>query len=262
MDPFFISSKLIWALIRPGNLLALTLILGGALTLIKIGWIRRIGKFLIGLTTFAVLLIAFFPVGDWAIRPLESQYTYPSDLGQVNGIIVLGGGISLPQSVQHQSMQLNSDGDRIAEMLALMAEYRDVPVIYTGGSGEITIPEKHSIGYLKRYLSRLNMPLNRITFETKARNTYQNAKYTRRLVGSVGADERWALVTSAYHMPRAKAVFDQAGWNTTPVPVDFKASFRPHFAIAFDLSENLALLDVALHEYLGILAYKITGRID
>lgn len=261
MDLFFISSKLIWAIIRPGNLLVLGMIIGCLALLFKTKLIRRFGKFILSLTAIGVIIIAFLPVGDWAIRPLESQYEYPEQLTQLDGIIVLGGGISLPQSVKQQSMQLNADGDRIAQMLALMSQFPSLPVIYTGGSGEITIPDRHAIDYLRQYLDRLDISTDRITFETRAKNTYQNAKFSHDLINP-SPGQQWGLVTSAYHMPRAASVFDHLGWNVIPLPVDFKASYRPSFAIAFDFAENLSLLDVAIHEYLGILSYRLTGRIE
>ena len=261
MDLFFISSKLIWAVIRPGNLLVLGIIIGCLALLFKTGWIRRVGKTMLVLTVITTIIIAFLPVGDWAIRPLERQYEYPENVSQLDGIIVLGGGISLPQSVNQQSMQLNADGDRIAEMLALMSQFPSLPVIYTGGSGEITIPDRHSIDYLRRYLQRLDIAVDRVTFETRARNTYQNAKFSHDLIKPT-PDQQWGLVTSAYHMPRARAVFKNLGWNVIPLPVDYKTRYRPSFTIAFDFSENLGLLDVAMREYLGLLAYHMTGRIE
>jgi uncharacterized SAM-binding protein YcdF (DUF218 family) len=56
---------------------------------------------------------------------------------------------------------------------------------------------------------------DRITLEDYSRNTVENAVYSKAIVPKPG--ERWLLVTSAYHMPRAIAVFRKAGFPVEPV---------------------------------------------
>ena len=72
--------------------------------------------------------------------------------------------------------------------------------------------------------------------------------------------ERWVLVTSAFHMPRAMASFRRAGWRgITPYPVDFRsAAFRDQ--ISWDLTEHLRELNIAVKEYLGLAAYGLLKR--
>ena len=74
-------------------------------------------------------------------------------------------------------------------------------------------------------------------------------------------DERWLLVTSAWHMPRAVGVFRQAGFPVTAYPVDFRTGGRANVLRPFaTLSEGLRRLDVAAKEWAGLVGYRLTGR--
>jgi uncharacterized SAM-binding protein YcdF (DUF218 family) len=76
-------------------------------------------------------------------------------------------------------------------------------------------------------------------------------------------DETWLLVTSAWHMPRAVGCFRQAGFPVTAYPVDFR-SVGPRFAwrIFYEVARGLRLTDIMAKEWVGLLAYRLTGRTD
>jgi uncharacterized SAM-binding protein YcdF (DUF218 family) len=96
-------------------------------------------------------------------------------------------------------------------------------------------------------------------YEAVSRNTYENAVLTARLEG-VDITQRWLLVTSAWHMPRSMGTFVKAGWNVTAYPVDFRtAPVSPWTDYA--LTTGIHHWQLALHEYLGLLSYRITGRL-
>jgi uncharacterized SAM-binding protein YcdF (DUF218 family) len=99
-----------------------------------------------------------------------------------------------------------------------------------------------------------------VTLEPRARNTAENAAYVRDLVKPRPA-ERWLLVTSAQHMPRAIGCFRAAGFAVEAYPVGW------HTARTLDpiwgrvLANGLARLDAAAYEWIGLLAYRLTGKI-
>ncbi len=99
--------------------------------------------------------------------------------------------------------------------------------------------------------------------EPRSLSTAQNAAFTRDLL-MPQPGQRWLLVTSASHMPRAVGSFRRAGFPVIPYPVGYTTSGLPddYWTIRFDASTSLVRADVALHEWLGLIAYWLTGRTD
>jgi len=95
-------------------------------------------------------------------------------------------------------------------------------------------------------------------FESRSRTTYENAVFTAALPG-VDKRRPWLLVTSAWHMPRALATFRAAGWNVTPYPVDYRTGTRTPWT-EYSLVDSLRRWGIALHEWAGLLAYRLAGR--
>ena len=101
---------------------------------------------------------------------------------------------------------------------------------------------------------------DRIIAEEQSRNTIENAVYSR-LVAQPKPGERWVLVTSAFHMPRSIAAFRAAGFAVEAYPVDWRTRGSLDAARFFgSLSEGLARTDTALHEWAGLLIYRLTGK--
>ncbi|MCP5143565.1 MAG: YdcF family protein [Gammaproteobacteria bacterium] len=86
----------------------------------------------------------------------------------------------------------------------------------------------------------------------------EGARFTREQVAP-RPGERWLLVTSAFHLPRAVASFCAAQWPIVPYPADYKTlDLTPYFSLV----ENLSLLDLAVHEWLGLLYYRMTNATE
>lgn len=73
--------------------------------------------------------------------------------------------------------------------------------------------------------------------------------------------KRCALVTSAGHMPRAMGVFRRQGIECMPAPIEYYSIYRLDFFDFLPSPRNLALSDLAIHEYLGLAWYRIWERI-
>ncbi|MBZ5503454.1 MAG: YdcF family protein [Acidobacteriia bacterium] len=111
------------------------------------------------------------------------------------------------------------------------------------------------------FLEQLGVARDRITIEAQSRNSAENATYCKRLIAPKPG-ERWLLITSAMHMSRAVGVFRQAGFPVEPYPVDYQfAGWRGLLTLPGSVLGALAATDTAAHEWLGLLAYWITGRI-
>ncbi|CAN0592083.1 unnamed protein product [Laminaria digitata] len=99
-----------------------------------------------------------------------------------------------------------------------------------------------------------------ILYEDQARNTYENALFSKKLVGDDAVLRKWVLITSAEHMPRAMGVFRQTGWNVMAYPVDYTTDGRGGLELQFRPVQGLASLNKALREWVGLLVYRVLGR--
>jgi len=106
---------------------------------------------------------------------------------------------------------------------------------------------------------QLGLSEDRVQFESKSRNTIENARLSFD-IAKPQKGESWVLVTSASHMPRAVGVFRKIGWPVIPYPVDFNTTGKIEFRISLDGLRNISSLSWALHEWAGIVAYRLMGR--
>jgi uncharacterized SAM-binding protein YcdF (DUF218 family) len=106
----------------------------------------------------------------------------------------------------------------------------------------------------------LGGPRERIELEERSRNTCENAAESV-LVAKPRPGETWLLVTSASHMPRAVACFRAAGFAIVPYPVDYRVREVGRFGgPRVSMARGLEALDLAAHEWAGLVAYRLLGR--
>lgn len=256
---FFVASKLIWAVLRPDTWIAI----GLALALLAM-LLRRRGLALgLGGTTLAfVLLTGFVPLGSIFARPLEMRYPQSPELDHVDGIVILGGAEQAWIAAAHGwRPQVNDAAERFIEGALLAREWPEARVAFTGGSGGLAALGRVSwnAAMAADLLVELGVPRERIELEDASRNTAENAALGH-LLFDPQPGETWVLVTSALHMPRAVATFTRAGWEgVVPWPVDYRST-PGNGPIVWNLAENLDQLEKTVKEYVGALAYSVTGR--
>jgi len=124
-------------------------------------------------------------------------------------------------------------------------------------------PEDKEADHIAPLFAKLGVAPERLVLENRARNTYENARYSRE-VAAPDAGESWILVTSAFHMPRAVGCFRAVGWNVIPYPVAHMTTGRDHDPppLGFNPQAGLRWLGLGLHEWLGLVAYRLAGRTD
>jgi uncharacterized SAM-binding protein YcdF (DUF218 family) len=256
---FFYAAKTLWFLAQPSSAIAIALTLG--VVLAGTAW-RRLGRGLL-IGGFAALFVCgLSPLSDWLIVPLENRFARP-DLdrgGPITGIIILGGTGDARPNPPRELAGLNEAAERMTEAVALARRFPTARVVFTGGSGALLTtapPESVSMGAL---LVALGVAKERTTLESQSRDTYENAVFTKRLVNP-GAGERWLLITTAWHMPRAMGCFRQAGFPAEPWPVDYRTSGRVEIWPKTGIPEGLRQMDFVMREYAGLVAYYLTGRI-
>ena len=249
----FILDKLLTAACLPTALMVECALLG-----LLLGR-RPVGRVLLVLGVGAMAMCLVLPVGDWAVRPLEDRF--PPVLAQperVDGIVVLGGAIDDLTSRDRGTPTLTSAANRLTSFVILARRYPNARLVFTGGSGDIVQGVSNEAEYARILLDQLGLPPARVLFETASRTTEENARDTAALVHPQPG-ERWVLLTSAAHMPRAVGAFRRVGWTVLAWPVGYQSRDRIS-AYAQPLGPKLALLDWAAHEWIGLLVYYVRGE--
>jgi uncharacterized SAM-binding protein YcdF (DUF218 family) len=253
---FFYVSKLIWFVIQPSSMIAL-LLLGGLVLAI---WRRRWGLRLVALGALGYLVAGFSPLGHWLMMPLEDRFPRPELTEPVDGIVVLGGAVDTLVSGGRGVTALNEAAERLTAGAALAKRFPDARLVFSGGSGEFVFDGTTEAAGAKRLFARLGIAPERLVLEDRSRNTAENAVFTRDLLRPAPG-ERWLLVTSAFHMPRAVGCFRAVGFEVLPWPVDYRTAGGDDLWRFFPrASQGLRRVDLAAKEWAGLLAYYVTGR--
>jgi uncharacterized SAM-binding protein YcdF (DUF218 family) len=156
---------------------------------------------------------------------------------------------------------LTGAAERLTEFVSLARHYPEARLVFTGGSGNLFDQTLKETLVARAVFAQLGLDVNRITFEDRSRNTYENAVLTRDLVAPK-PEETWLLITSAMHMPRAHGAFVKVGWRILPYPVDYQTSGSYDWRLGFSLASGLGGISDALHEWIGLVAYRAMGWTD
>jgi uncharacterized SAM-binding protein YcdF (DUF218 family) len=220
---FFIVSKIFWRIAEPVTFAILTGLVG-----ILLGFTRfaRTGRVLMAGAIAMLAAGLLTPLGALLLRPLEDRFPQPpADMQEPTGIVVLGGAVASGRSEARGQISLTPDGARMTTAVELARRYPAARLVFTGGPDTLLghgLAE--AISAKKLWLS-LGVPAERMTFEAKSRNTWENAVFTRDLV-KPKSGEIWLLVTSAWHMPRSVGIFRRIGFDVVPYPVEYHTFSR------------------------------------
>ena len=254
---FFILSKTAAFFLLPSNLLIAAGLVGIALLATRF---RRAGLRVVVASLVLIALFGFSPLGGVLSHMLESRFPpWDASRGAPDGIVVLGGGIASNLSHEYDEPMLTGDGGRITAIAKLARAYPNARIVYSNGDASLLGTGKTDSEYLYRLLDSFGIARERVTLEPRSRNTFENAVFSKE-VAKPKPGERWLLVTSAQHMPRAVGCFRQAGFPVEAYPAAWKT--RAHFNVTpvGVLSAGLNSLDLATHEWIGLIAYWLTGK--
>jgi uncharacterized SAM-binding protein YcdF (DUF218 family) len=257
----FVASKVLWMLVQPSTLLWLALVVG--LLAMRRSEARVWGRRLATVSAVLILVAGVSPVSTALILPLEHRFPrldMQAVDGPVAGIIVLGGAEDGRISVPRGQLHLNEAAERITEAARLARALPGTRLVFTGGVAALIRDEPPGASAVVAHWTAMGVPADRIQIETRSRNTYENAVFTRDLVRPKPGD-RWLLVTSAAHMPRSVGIFRHAGFDVVPYPVDYRTAGTGDLLEPFpSIPAGLRRLDDAAREWGGLLAYWMLGR--
>jgi len=232
------------------------------LMLLATRW-RRLGSRLMIVSLALLAICAWSPLGKLLLYPLETRFpAWDASNGAPDGIIVLGGPIDADLSVAHGTAVLSAAGDRIVATAALAHRYPRTRVLYTGGSANLLSNDAKEADFAADLFENLGIARSRLVMERSSRNTLENAEFSKALVNPKPG-ERWLMVTSAFHMPRAVGLFRRAGFAVEAYPVDWKLGRGAELFTFFNLAgDGLSRTDTAVREWMGLFAYWAAGKTD
>lgn len=259
----------LWNVASPSQVLLAAAIAGGLLVAAagrRSGFGRgaaRVGRWLAAAGGAGLLVFGLLPTSHYLAHSLEARFPRPAPPEDVAGIVLLAGSERPGASDAWDEPQLSAAGSRYVAALRLAALHPRAKLVHSGdidaapGAGALGTQS----GVARQVLGEVGLDPSRVLYESKSRDTCEHAPEVRALV-QPQPGETWVVVSSAMHMPRVVGCFRAAGWGeVVPYPTDYRVVLGGWDASSFRVAENLVLLDVALHEWIGLVYYRLTGRI-
>jgi uncharacterized SAM-binding protein YcdF (DUF218 family) len=255
---FFILSKTLGILTAPSKVVTIVVGIGLVLLLTRFS---RAGRRLLIACLAAVVLLAIVPVGQALTLVLEQRFPpWTASGNPPDGVIVLGGAIDPQRSAARGMVSINGNAERLTELAALARRFPKARIVFSGGSAALVFKGPPEAAFVLDLFESFGISRARIELEDRSRNTVENARFTKALVDPKPG-ERWLLVTSAIHMPRAVGAFRKAGFPVEPYPVDWRTGGwselwkGSHWPL-----QGLSAVDGATREWVGLFAYWISGK--
>ena len=255
---FFILSKTLGFFAAPSNVLIALAVLGVVLMATRFS---RCGRRLAVAGVVLLAVAGLTPFGNALMLPLEQRFPpWDAARGAPDGIVVLGGAIEPETSAARGQAALNEAAERLTAVAALARRFPQARIVYSGGDASLLGNQPDEAQFALPLLESFGVAKQRIALERQSRNTHQNAAFTAALV-KPKPGERWLLVTSAHHMPRAVGCFRRVGFTVEAYPVDWRTAGWQDLRRPFrSAAGGLARSDAAVREWAGLLVYWLTGK--
>jgi uncharacterized SAM-binding protein YcdF (DUF218 family) len=213
---------------------------------------------LLALSFILIICVCVIPLGQWLCIFLENRFPQPKVIPEdATGIILCGSGFDQTTSLARGQPCYNSSIGRLIDFVRVAQFNPKLRLCFTGG-GAFTNKIVNESKLAKDLFLTCGLDVSRIEFETQARDTIENAVLSYKMVKPL-PQEKWVLMTSSFHLPRAVGLFQKAGWiNIIPYPVDFNTagSYR---LINFDFEWGFSTWRRASHEFLEMFSNYIFG---
>lgn len=252
---FYALSKIIGLAINP---------LIWILTLLFLAFTLRSSRLKKTLFTLALIFTVFFSnsfilnefLKNWEPKGVEIEELKPKyDYG-----IVLSGMVWYDTDSKRLNFMKSSD--RIWQAVRLYEKGIIDKILITGGAASYFQKDTVESVLLKGFLEEIGITSNDIVIETQARNTRENAYYTAELLKNRDYNNL-LLITSASHMPRSIRCFESVGLRCDTFPTDHYSGARKFNieTLLIPNAQTLANWNIIIHEWFGMLSYKIAGYI-
>lgn len=198
------------------------------------------------------IILGSGPVSQLLLSSLE--YTYPTyepshyTSQPISTIVVLTGAAEAKPDTPASSHLNNSSVYRVLEARRIHLLHPDAKILISGLGSTANI--------LRDIMLSIDIPETSISVDEKSTTTYESASNIKHLL----QDNPFILVTSAGHMPRAVATFEYQDMKPVPAPTEFISRQNIYAAQYLPTPQHMVNSEFAIHEYLGMFWYRITGR--
>jgi uncharacterized SAM-binding protein YcdF (DUF218 family) len=214
--PMFLFQKIIGPLFFPVTIVFLLLVFG--LLFLILSRKKRIGMVFILIGVFLLGMLSYEPVAESLLKPLEGSYmplVNPGNLEDVRWIVILGGGHTSDRRLSVTSRLSDLSLFRLIEGIRLHRELPKTKLILSGG--RVFDPVSEARG-MAEVAFALGVEKENLVLEEASKDTSEQARF---MLGMI-KQERFILVTSAAHMPRAMVLFRKLGLHPIPAPTDYQ----------------------------------------
>ena len=204
---------------------------------------------------FYVLSTSVF--SNFIMKEVEGKYYYPNLKGvtKADAIVVLSGMMRINEFENNHILEWG-DIDRFFKAIELYFSKKSNTIIFTGGKSPYNITKISEGDVLKQYAIKFGVKMNDILVTKEVLNTSEESIAVKNLIG---IKKSIILVTSAFHMKRAKSIFEKKGFKVIPYKVDYKTppNLSMNFIDFLPSSIGLRRTEIALRELLGRLYYSL-----
>lgn len=255
---FFILSKILFLFVQPINW-----VLGLLLFALISKNPKRKKRALIWATIFFVFftnrLIFNQFAKAWELKTITAdQIQQPYDIG-----ILLGGYSNSQIRPNHDRFNFSNRGNRFLNAYQLYKTGKVKKLLLTGGTGDILQKNPSEAEEVQKFLLDVGVPASDIIIESKSRNTWENAIFTKQVLDDKHPNETYLLITSAWHIRRSIRCFEKAGVEFVPFSVDFLSErdrWAPENSLIPDRT-GFYLWEMLIKEWVGCIMYKLQGYI-
>ena len=190
------------------------------------------------------------------MKIVEGEYIYQKieELDEADAIVILGGMLKIYEFENSYNVEWN-DPDRFFKGIKLYDSLKSDKIIFTGGKYPFNLTQVSEGSVLKNYAVKYGVLEEDIIVTKEVLNTYDESLAVSEVLGE---NKTVILVTSAFHMNRAKLLFEKQGIKIIPYKVDFKCSINSklYFIDFIPSSDALKTTEIALREVLGRIYYS------
>lgn len=217
-----------------------------------------LGRWLLFVGIFLFYILGITPTGEALLRPLELRYVPFDGQGRsYDAVVVLSEGIKVQPQTGTTTILGSHSLDRLVCGMRLVRNGAAPILVLSGGGGHPFGRVQPVAEAMREFAIEFGIPPSAILTEGRSRTTSESSVEVRRMLPNT---RRIVLVTGAAHLPRSAAVFRKQGFDVAPYPCTYLTSAGSGDPLDFiPCSDGFARVNTAVHEYVGIAAYRALG---